>query len=268
MKNSDSERSNLLTDKELMQRFNKQALIVARDLRKKYYSVFYYITEEDLVSECWDKIARQNIGFNSERGCKFETFVRMLVSNRCKDMCRRFEKLENITSLDKDISKDSEGTTLMEFVEDKRCYGEGFLEIESVIDSCNSDFRKSKLKLIYDRKKSGYTDAEIACELGVKVSVVKNILKDMKPVFMSRLYGNYRTLEDVLYGDEDYLCKNKEVLVNTLSYVSDDSGVSLSDIVKMVIDGATYRQIQNSLGVSEENVKNLLDKYMKLKVAL
>ena len=268
MKNSDSEKSNLLVDEELALKFNKQALIVARDLKKKYYSVFHYITEEDLVNECWDKISRQNIGYDSSKGCKFETFVRMLVSNRCIDMSRRFEKLENTTSLDKDVSKDSEGATLMEFVEDKRCYDDGFFEIESVIDSCNSDFGKSHLKTIYHRKKCGYTDSEIAKELNVKVSVVKNTLKDMKPVFMSRLHGNYRTLEDVLYGDEEFLCKNREVIVNTLSYVSDESGINLSDIVGMVIDGASYRQIQNSLGVSMDSVKDLLNKYMKLKVAL
>ena len=40
MKDSDSERSNLLVDEELALKFNKHALIVARDLRKKYYSVF------------------------------------------------------------------------------------------------------------------------------------------------------------------------------------------------------------------------------------
>ena len=34
----------------------------------------------------------------------------------------------------------------------------------------------------------------------------------------------------------------------------------------MVIDGATYRQIQNSLGVSEENVKNL-EKEIAMQIA-
>ena len=196
----------------------------------------------------------------------------MLVTNRCIDMSRKHTKLEGVLSLDKNISSDDSEdgcVTLLEFIEDvKGMEDSDFYEIDSVIDSCNYDFKKSNLKFIYERKKEGYSDSEIAKELNVKVSTVKNILNDMKPVFMSRLYGNYKTLEEVLYGDESYLVENKLTLLNTLSYVSDDSGISLSETVDMVIEGKTYKQIQNTLGVSVDTIKNFLNKYMNLRIAL
>lgn len=260
--------SNLLNDPELSLRFHREALSVAYSLRQKYFSVFQFMTAEDLVMECWSKILRQNISFQDDKGCKFETFVRMMVRNRCIDMSRSIRRHEGVLSLDEEfMGTNGEAVSLNEFISDKSEDFEGLQDLISVLNTCYDDFSEVDLRKIVQMKIGGYYDREIAKEVGIKAGEVKKILDNLYNVVSNRC-KTYRTLADILYGDEDELIRQKDRLTKTLSYVKVDkkSGLKLSDVVTMVIDGATYSQIGKKYKVPERTVIDFLDRYQTMVV--
>ena len=111
--------SNLINDIEMTKKFNSVAYSVARSLRTKYFSLYDYMSEDDVVMECWSKILSTDICFDETRNCKFESFVRIIVNSVCLDLCRKIRKHEVVSSLDYVFSfEDGENTTLADFIPD------------------------------------------------------------------------------------------------------------------------------------------------------
>jgi DNA-directed RNA polymerase specialized sigma24 family protein len=259
--------SNLILDEEMTKKFNAEALLVARSLRPKYFSLFEFMTEEDIVMECWDKILRQDIGFDDSKKCKFSSFVRMMVNNRCIDMCRKIQKHEGVLSLNSTYSSDEGDTsTLSDYIPDTKSNNDfEEMEVESVINSLGDDLNDVPVDRIMFMLGEGYTAKEVCEELKISSTDVRAVKNNMFGIFKRRCSGSEETLADVLYGNEDALDDRKDEIIGTLSYVRDPScGIKLSDVIKLVIKGYTYDKIGTTLGVSSTSVRSFLDKYSSM----
>lgn len=254
-------KSNLINDEELAKKFSEEAFLVARSLRTKYFSLFEFMTEDDIVMECWDKILRQDIGFDDTKNCKFSSFVRMMVNNRCIDLCRKIQKHEGILSLDSTYSSDDGDTsTLMDYVPDRDSYDVcEDVGVRDVILSLGRDMNGIPTEKILMMYQDGYNAIDISESLGVPLSDVRAVRSKMKNIFKRRCQGTGQPLADILYGDESVLEERKDELMGTLCYVR-EGGIKLSDVVKLVISGYSYKGIGEKLGATEGFVKYFLDK--------
>lgn len=256
--------SNIINDEDLARRFSSEAFIAARNLRSKYFSLFEFMTEDDIVMECWDKILRQDIGFDTTRNCKFESFVRMMVNNRCIDMCRKIQKHEDNLSLDaKYTTEKNDMTTLADYIPDTYSYDDIlYVEVMDVIDSMDSEFETLPVRDVMELFIKGYKPKDMVQDYNIKSSDVKIIKNRLLHVFKRRCNGTCKTLGDILYGDEETLMDMKDEILAILSFIRDaKSGIFLSDIVKRVIDGYSYDQIGEELGVGGMRIKGFLDRY-------
>ena len=256
-------KSNILENRELIKRFNEVATSYAKLLKLKNYPIFSFMTVDDVVMESWKKVVQQGVSYDSNRGCKFDTFVRMIVSSVCGDLDRKNKKFYTTTSLDAEVvhrDEDMDTTTVSHFEEDRDNFMD-LLNTEDVLESCVDDFNMIDLKTIIEMKSSGYTVREVAKSIGSRPKDVKTLLSCMEEVVEVRRYSD-RTLADILYGDEDELERKRDKLTYILSYIMDDKyGIRLSDIVRLVIDGYSYRGIGEELGASKDVIKNILDRY-------
>ena len=96
---------------------------------------------------------------------------------------------------------------------------------------------------------------------------MKKFLVGVHSILLSRLSGSERTLADILYGDEDLV---EEKLVNlkpAFKFVQDDeTGIKLSDVIRYVLKGYSYKQIGKTLGVEKDEVKRFLDRCQEMVV--
>lgn len=255
--------NNIFGDSETANRFIEIATAYAGIKRLKNAPIFSFMTVEDVVMESVKKVIQQGICYDPNRGCKFETFVRMIVSSVFCDLDRKTKKYQSDTSLDSVVysrDEDMESTTVGSFEEDKNNFVE-LCETEGILESCTDDFNSVDLGTILKMKASGYTVREVARSVGIRPKYVKGILSCMEEVVESRIKSD-RTLADILYGDEDELERVSDRLIKTLSYIKDmSSGIILSDIVRLVIDGYSYRGIGEELGTSKDEIKSILDRY-------
>lgn len=259
--------SNLVENEDIIKKFNDKAMEVAGVLLRRYPSVMDYMTAEDIVMESWRKILSQGISYNKDKGAGFGTFVWMIVSSVCLDCGRKVKRLQNIVSLDKVSVNEDNGdkVTLDYYLKDEDSY-ESYIECIDVINSCCRDFNGIDFKTICRKRCEGYSFREIAKEVGIRPKDIKIALSCMRGVVESRVSSD-RTLADILYGDESILKDKRDDLKFTLSYVKDDcSGISLSDIVQMVIDGYSYCDIGKAFGISKDKVKGILDRYQTMGV--
>ena len=258
--------SNLINNPEYTKRFTEEALKVANLLSKKYYSLFHYMSSEDIVMECWDKILRQDISFDDTKRCKFESFVRMIVNSRCIDMCRKIEKFENDLSLDCPLQSDETGqTTLENFIPNFK--SESMLngvEIRSIIDSFSGELYNFPISEILTYIYEGHSVQDISKKLNVKQKDIKKVVNEISGTFKRRYLGSDKTLEDFLFGDEHEMMEHKDEIVAAVSYISDPSGVKLSDVVEMVLDGFSYDDISNTLGKDKLSIKGFLESCLSL----
>lgn len=82
--------------------FYEVALVAAKNLGRKYYSVVHYMSPEDIVQDVAIKIIKTDIQFDEERG-NFKSFVYLLVSSAYLDNARKIKKHEGCVSLDAEI---------------------------------------------------------------------------------------------------------------------------------------------------------------------
>ena len=265
-------------DEDFIDRFYKEAIKVAYGLKSKYKPLFCLITVEDLVQESLIKALRSRSRYDSKKG-SFESFVRTIVYSKCIDLHRTCVKFE-LYSLDyqynisgNDDPADSSMKTMYEESSLTSAFGyidipmEDLVETEDIIESCYRDFNGCSLKEILDYKGMGYSDSYTASKTGFRVSNMKKFLVGVHSILLSRLSGSERTLADILYGDEDLV---EEKLVNlkpAIKFVQDDeTGIKLSDVIRYVLKGYSYKQIGKTLGVEKDEVKRFLDRCQEMVV--
>ena len=117
--------SNIINDLDMCKRFSKEALRVTNSLKYRYASVFEHMTSEDIVMECFVKVLKGDISYDNSKGCKFETFVRMLVSCQLIDELKRLSASKRsgvCMSLDSDVPgvEGEETNTLYNTIGDTR----------------------------------------------------------------------------------------------------------------------------------------------------
>lgn len=257
--------SNLINDAELSAKFNEEAYAAASSLRTKYYSLFQFMSEDDIVMECWDKILRQDIGFDETKKCKFSSFVRMMVNNRCIDLSRKIQKHEGVLSLDTPHSSDDgDSVTLLDYVADTQCqdlYDD--IEIRDIILSLDADIPTVPVQKIMQMLSEGYTVKDIKAELKVSAEDIRTIRTKFGNIYKRRSNGTGQTLADVLYGDEEVLESRREELEGALYYIKED-GIRLSDVIGLIIDGYSYKGISEKLKTTERSIKWFLDRHLSI----
>ena len=254
--------SNLVNDIELTKKFNERALFTIERKQHKYFQVFYDYTVEDVLMECWVKIVSQDISYDSTKS-SFDTFVYRIVECKLIDLLRFVSRRgEKPYSLDFEYSDlDSDRSELVGMVKDINVENEEKLrDTRELLNSCKKDFNDGKVSTVMDMRGVGYTNREIYEKCGINPNEITKIVRCMKKVVGNRL-NTGRTLSDILYGNEDELSKNKKMVLDSTYYIVDKKyGYRLSDVIKMVITGATYSDIGNKFGVPKDDVKSFLDK--------
>ena len=263
--------SNIINDAEMCQRFYREALRVTNSLRYRFFTVFEQMTSEDVVMECFVKILKGDISFDDSKNCKFETFVRMIVT------CQLTDELKSLGAskrsgvcipLDSEvpgIDGDGETNTLYNTISDERSkflfdYSEirrDLRDVEELI-SVNEDIIESIIEL----REDGYSASEISRISNIEAGEVRKRLQDIKSLYLNRCEGTSMTISDILYGDEETLESKKSLLLSVTSRIVDDiTGTKLSDIIKLVLKNHSYKSIGECLNISEFDVRRFLTKY-------
>lgn len=267
--------SNLVKDEALALRFNQAAYKAVRGLKSKYFSLFCYMTEDDVVLALWEKILSQDISYDETKK-NIDSFARMMVNNRCIDLSRMIRKHEGVVSLDSTYtSDDGDDVTLENFIEDRSSseFAED-LALREMIRNFNGVNNIScdgvSLEDLFSELLDGKSVKEVASERGVSPTKLNKMLKRFKSVCINRIYDTGHTLEDILFDDSLDYFKNTDIgeFLDTLSYVSDvNSGIKLSEVVKLLIDEDkeyTYGEIADKLAVKKNSLISFLDKSLQM----
>lgn len=257
---------------EFLESFYREAIKVAYSLKPKYWSLFNVITPEDLVQESMIKILRSSVRYDENKA--LGGFVRVVVQSVCIDLSRAVARKELCLSLDYQFDVNSSTDESLKSVYEMEIQNifeketfsmEEKVEVDDIVDRCCSDFNGADLKSILLYKQFGYSDTYTASKTGFRISNLKKFLNGICNILSNRLSDKERTLADILYGDEEYLNENLSKLKFMFRYVKDDeTGVSLSDIIKLVAKGYSYRQIGKKLSVDSTDVKRFLDKCQEM----
>lgn len=274
---SNEPRCNLLADPKLTMRFQKEALKVARSLRYKYYNVFDQMSEEDVVSECWMKIISQNISFDESRNCKFESFVRMIVTSRLIDLTRSINVSSRCPvwqSLDEspfsgDL-QDTEKITRSDVIPDERIdennkYQETLDNIESMASKLNYLPVTEMVKLFAQ----GLTAEQIAEHLGLKYYRVLDAIQILKRIFKEdrgdKDDPSIKTIWSLIRDFERLPESEQNLFLYRATYIVDErTGKRLSEVVRMILKGETYTSISKKLGCKKQDIIDFLEEYMDM----
>ena len=260
--------SNIINDSVMCQRFFKEALKVTNSLKYRYFSVFEQMTAEDVVMECFVKILKGNISFDESKKCKFETFVRLIVTSQLTDELKRLSASKRsgiCLSLDSEVpgmDNDEESSTLYNTIGDTRSqYYFEYSEIQKDLYDIDKELRvcegitESVLRLCED----GYSVSDISEICHIDRGSIKQKLQDIRSIYFNRCEGTSMLISEILYGDDDTLDKWKSHLLLVSSHIIDEiTGVKLSDIIKLVIKDYSYKGIGEKLNISESDVRRFL----------
>ena len=262
--------SNIISDIELCERFYKEALRVTNSLKYRYFSVFEQMTPEDIVMECYVKVLKGNISFDDSKGCKFETFVRMIVTCQLTDELKRLSASKRsgvCISLDSEVpGVDGEETnTLYNTIGDTRsqyCFDysevmKDLYDIERELSGC-----ETLMNSIIEMCEEGYTPADISLISYIDRRDIKQKLQDIKKVYYNRCEGTSVLISEILYGDDTVREQRQNDLLSIASFIIDDiTGVRLSDVIKLVLKDYSYQGISEKLNMSISDIKRFLSKY-------
>jgi DNA-directed RNA polymerase specialized sigma24 family protein len=262
MKDTGKKISNLITNQELTELFQKEIKSTSEVyLRQKYHMLGELATPEDVVIECWIKILRTGMDWDSSRG-KLSTFSRVIVDGVCLDMWRKHQRHYGNISLEYEMGNSDTADSFSDIIKDYNTEFEDEVALKSVIKECCEEFNGIDLESIINNRREGLRDGVQARKEGIRVRDIKKFMGFVEEIVEDRMNDEERTLADILYGDEEGLLRQRDKLEFTLSFIKDDrKRFSLGDIVKRVIDGFTYREIADDFGVSCSEVKLFLDKY-------
>lgn len=255
-------------DEEFLEKFYEEArrIVYSGFLQRKYFDLFKGISPEDLVQESIIKALVSEFRFDPDKS-SFKTFVRTIVVSKCIDMSRGLmKKHDNVVfSLDNDFL---DVKSFYEVVEAGSAFGDNTLSMEDaiavndIIDRCCEDFNGIDLKNILVYKLEGYTDTYTADKVGFSVSSIRRFLSGVHRILANRLFDGERTLEDLIYSEVEEDRDNLNSMKFSFKFIQDEkTGISLSDTIKFVIKGYSYKQIGKKLDVDKEDVKSFLDKY-------
>lgn len=258
-------KSNLVTDPELAEKFQKEIKSTSEVyLRQKYQALSELATPEDVVMECWVKILSTGMDWDSNRS-KLSTFSRIVVDGVCLDMWRKYKRHYGNLSLEYEMAGDENTDIVEDTIRDYKADFEDLISTKSILDSCCEEFNGLDLRAVINNRQEGYNDGLQAKKDGIRVRELKKFMDSLEEIVKDRKNNQDRTLADILYGDEEELLKQRDRLEFTLSFIKEDrKRYSLGDVVKKVIDGLTYKEIAEDLGVSSDEVRIFLDKYQPM----
>lgn len=262
MKDTEKKVSNLVIDPELAEQFQKEIKSTSEVfLRQKYFSLGTMVTPEDVVIECWIKILRTGMDWDSSRS-KLSTFSRIVVDGVCLDMWRKHKRHYGNMSLDYELDDDDNSESMVDIIRDYTADFDDLVSIKSVLKECCKEFNGIDLESIMQNRIEGLREGIQAKKEGIRVREIKRLMDSIEEIVKDRRNDSERTLADILYGDEEYLLEQRDKLEFTLSFIKEDrKRFSLGDVVRRVIDGLTYREIADDFGVSSDEVRVFLDKY-------
>lgn len=266
--------SNLILDKELAVEFNRVAYQIAGKLRLKYFSLFTYMSEDDVVMECWDKILSQDISFRTDKPFKFESFVWMIVNCKCIDMSRKIRKHANLISLDGviTIGNQSQNMSMDKILADERLDFIRDIEVQDIQREFSEisdevDCGGLSLTKVLTLRQEGFNYKEIGEMYGVNSSKLSGMVKLFQGILENRIQDTGSPLEEILFNEElGYFTSHpKEDFLKALSFIEEkEYGIKLSDVVKMVLDDYSYTQIAEKFAVRCHTVQNFLEKCLPI----
>ena len=285
--------SNLTTDPELTLRFQETATRFAWALKYRFYQVFEEMEVDDVVSECWQKIIRQSISYDEEKA-NFNTFVRMIVTQRLIELTRtrnRIDRIPYLVSIDQEIdngtSTSNQSTTRADLIPDERSEAafvtyEIMSEIHELTDLFNTI---PKLEEIVELFIKGYSFEEVINITGVNEGWVMCARRVMAEIRKNRRGGTAKSLADIMYGESQEweldivkdskdkdgkpiesksLAELRKRDIKRKNHVTDfcwmitdkETGINLADIVRLVLRGFNYKKICKKL---ESMTEDFLD---------
>lgn len=270
-------RSNIVENPEMCERFFKEALRVTNSLKYRFFSVFEQMTSEDVVMECFLKVLKYNISYDETKNCKFETFVRIIVTSQLTDELKKLSASKRSAvciSLDSEVpgaEGDDEVTTLYNVVGDtKSQYYFEYLETKR--DLCEiekelSDTCDELLNSLLDLSEEGYSLSDIALISEVDRVELRQRLQNIKRVYYNRCEGTSVQISDILYGDDELRERKKEDLMSIAYMIRDEiTGVRLSDVVRLVLRDYSYQRISERLNMSIYDIQRFLSKYEAVRI--
>lgn len=270
-------RCNLLSDPKLTVRFQEEALKVTRSLKYKFYNVFDQMSEEDVVSECWIKIIQQNISFDDTRNCKFESFVRMIVTSKLIDLtrsinvssrCPVWQSLDEspFNGNDPDMEKVTRADIVPdESIEEEMQFKETLDSIERLADKLNF-LPVTKMVQLYAQ---GKTAEQIADELGLHYYRILDAIQILKRIFKtSRGDRDDPTIKPIwtMIRDFERLPESEQNLfLYRATYIVDKrTGRRLSEIIRMIVRGESYTSISKKLKCNRQDIIDFMEEYFDM----
>lgn len=270
----DEPRCNLLADPELTKRFQEEALRVTRSLKYKFYNVFDQMSEDDVVSECWIKIISQNISFDETRNCKFESFVRMIVTSKLIDLTRSINVSSRCPiwqSLDEspfiNDYQDSEKITRADIIPDDSIEEES--RFKETLDSIERMAEKLNFLPVTDMVQmyaKGMTAEQIADSLGLHYYRVLDAIQILKRIFKEdrgdRDDPSIKSIWSMIRDFERLPESEQNLFLYRATYIVDKrTGRRLSEIIRMIVRGETYTSISEKFGCNRQDIIDFMEEY-------
>ena len=143
-----------------------------------------YIHDEDVKQTGILALCKAAIMFDQSKGYKFATYASQSIYNEISSFLSKNNKNINMYSLDYVYNnKDSKSEcTLSDIIEDDKNYIDDFIDSYSIRE--NLIKLESRLNMqqfiVYDKYKSGKTCKEIAQELGLSVTYINTVMREIR----------------------------------------------------------------------------------------
>ena len=203
--------SNLVNDLELTMKFQEVASQIAGSLYYKFYQVYEEMDVEDVVSECWQKILRQNISYDESKGANFRTFTRMIVTQRLIELTRernRIDRIPYLVSLDQELEKSetsSQVSTRADLIPDERAEQSfTYSELQDELNEFSyllNGVPGIDVERVFNLYAEGYRIDEIVQMTGYDKGYINCIRRVIKEIRKNRSNGTAKSLADIMYGE-------------------------------------------------------------------
>ena len=143
-----------------------------------------YIHNEDVKQTGILALCKAAIMFDQSKGYKFDTYASQSIYNEISSFLSKNNKNINMYSLDYVYNnKDSKSEyTLSDIIEDDKNYIDDFIDSYSIRENLNKLESRLNMQqfIVYDKYKSGKTCKEIAQELGLSVTYINTVMREIR----------------------------------------------------------------------------------------
>jgi RNA polymerase sigma factor (sigma-70 family) len=221
--------SNLLIDINLQNEFMNNCLERAKKISRKYYTVSRFYDPEDIVQEVMWKVIRQNISYDASTGKSLQAFARMLVDNKYTDLAR---KVNSEFVIGKEDIVDECGDIVQQNVVANLVSMESVVGEDMTLGDTLSD--ESNLEDIVGNK-----------------SAIDNFLDNVPST-----YDEFFTTRTPMRDADGNPVKDEK---GHIIYVNTGVKVSLREVMELVFDGLTLKEISKYMGVTSSVISKVID---------